>query len=653
MHYERRIIEAFTSNKIERILLIDDAYDPPTLDREFVAVLADSLADDECSEMWQACGIEQPVVASARQAAEEEDLDHTELNQVYSSLFERFAETNDSRFDLNDRFQVLKGSALAALRPLEVLLRRCGDSVQVQTVGLDDAMDLFREFCPHILFLDYYLSDEVPAEGPVSGHKMSSARQESLRLLKKLVGGEDAADIPAIVLMSTRRKPQVKRFRHELENNQILSLRFQFLNKNLLTIDDEEITVRNEAAEALLDVSQGYLFSKQIHQVLDKWRIGAKGALEDFLREVADLEVKDFAYLLRFRLRDDRQPIGEYLEWFFGESLKGLIEQKVEWSHSSFLELEDDSAAEQSIEGAHDGPTDMVARLYHRVRVGGYPGSSMRDYRLGDLYARKNAKRIRAVITPDCDLVKRDDGPKAKILLTVAGEKTSFDKKESSADDFLMHNERPSSVSWDTKNLKTFPLEGKKSLRGKGKFEFIGTLRPLYAQELQRRVLTDLSRLGLPVSPALGINVPIKVWIRLDDEGMQELQFVNKSVGTIIAQRRNQGSPRVLLRRSFFGELMEQLTQLDMETLAPKDQKYLRKLRGAEIYNALQEECLTKGVQVGTRTRGICSFAFGDEPDLTENAAWLQIGLKVSEKVAESIQIMDPIADSSGQSSIN
>ena len=651
MHHEQRIREAFESNQIKRILLIDDAYDAPDVDENILAALADFLAADESRSLCDECGIEEEILISATAAAEEGAIDHNDVEIVCRTLYEKFLETRDGRFDLGARFDALKGSALAALRPLEALLHYCGGTVQ--TIGLHDAMRLFREFRPQVLFLDYYLSDEVPAEGSVSGHKMSSARQASLRLLQRLVGEDEPAEIPAIVLMSTRPKPQVKRFRHQLENNQILSLRFQFLDKNLLTLKGEEITVGNEAADALLDVSQGYLFGKQIQQALNLWKKGTDDALADFLKDVAKLEVKDFAYLLRFRLRDDGQPFGEYLEWFFGECLKGLIEEKVDWSHSSFMELDNMSEAEQSIEGAHDGPTDTVARLYHRVRVGGYPGSGKGDYRLGDLYARKKARDMRAVITPDCDLVTGRSEPKAKIVLTVVGEKSSFDRRESSADDFLMHNNRPISVWWDTKNLETFALDGPESLKGKKEFEFIGTLRPLYAQELQRRVLTDLSRLGLPVSPALGINVPLKVWVRLEDGGMRALEFANTCVGTIIPQRRSGESPRVLLRRSFFGEMMEQLAQLNEQAVAQRDVKHLRKLRRVEIYNALQEECLRNGVLVGTRIKKICSFAFGDQPDMAENAAWLQIGLKVSEKVAESIQNVDPVADSSDQPSIN
>ena len=141
------------------------------------------------------------------------------------------------------------------------------------------------------------------------------------------------------------------------------------------------------------------------------------------------------------------------------------------------------------IEGAYEGPSDMIARLFHRVRVNGNRGGSSPDYRLGDLYAEVDGDGILTVITPDCDLVDRDDGPKAKKVLTMAGKLDTFDKKSSSADDFLIRNDGPYSVRWDPKNLETFSINGDGSLDKRDGLEFVGTLRPLYAQEIQRRVL--------------------------------------------------------------------------------------------------------------------------------------------------------------------
>ena len=71
---------------------------------------------------------------------------------------------------------------------------------------------------------------------------------------------------------------------------------------------------------------------------------------------IGNLQAKDFAYLIRFRLREEGQPFSEYLEWFLGECLKGFIAEKVAWHHDAFRQLSNADGVGKAIEGAFDGP---------------------------------------------------------------------------------------------------------------------------------------------------------------------------------------------------------------------------------------------------------------------------------------------------------
>ena len=113
---------------------------------------------------------------------------------------------------------------------------------------------------------------------------------------------------------------------------------------------------------------------------------------------------------MRFRLHDECQPLSDYLDWFFGEYLKGLISQKVDWRNSSFSNLESKPELKksmQSIEGAFDGPSEQIARIYHRIKVDDCRLGKSEEYRFGDIYMSSDEKSVRAVITPECDLVLR------------------------------------------------------------------------------------------------------------------------------------------------------------------------------------------------------------------------------------------------------
>jgi len=636
MHHKQRIIEAFESNQIKKILLIDDAYDPPEFDEALVAALADFLASDEGRNVCDECGIKREVISSATGAAEEGATDNDDVKFVCTTLYDKYVETRDGRFDLDARFDAQKGSALAALRPLETLLRLCGETVEVKTVGLDNAMPVFSDFQPEVLFLDYFLSPDVSAARTSDDQQMAKAREASLSLLRELIRLEEPNTIPAIVLMSSQENPEVKQYRHDAGDHQLLSLRFNFLHKKLVHCEDEEIVVDYDAASTLLDTSQGFRFGKQIQQALRQVNAGAEDALNEFKEAVSDLDIKDFVYLLRFRLRKDGQPLGEYLMWLFGEFLKSLIEEKVDWSHSSFSSLDENEEPEKLIEGAHEGPSNQIAQLFHQVRIDEHGKSSQRVYQLGDLYAHRVKDEIRVVITPDCDLIKRDKKkPKAKRLLTMVGAKNTLDQEDSLADNFFIQNNMPYSINWNPKHLETFPIKGKKSLKKNKNFEFIGTLRPIYAQEIQRQVLTDLSRIGLPVAPAFGINVPLIVQIRLNENETEELQFRSKAVGTIIPPRAPEKAPRVLLRRRTFYELMDQLQRFDLRRLKQKYKDKLNSACGREGFNRLHDEYLKKGAVVG-KTMISVSLVGGTEQEMADDS-FLQIALEMNEKVTDLI----------------
>ena len=488
MKHESRIVEAFKSNAITKILLIDDAYDAPALDDATIAALDEFFNEDSGRDLCGELGIEKELFDTAVDAVLEGRTDSEEVESVHQNLYAKFAQGGMAGYDPGGRFELVKGIALAALWPLYALLSKCGENVEVRTSGLEDAMKIYREFRPQVLFVDYYLDEDVPATGDISEAKFAGARRASLIFLRQVIEVADVDDIPAIVLMSSRRVDDVDRYRHEVDT-QIMSLRFQFLEKALVKQENRNIVIDHLAADVLLDMSQGYIFGRLLQQALAQWKTGTQSALDVFIRQIGNLDAKDFAYLLRFRLREEGQPLSEYLEWLFGECLKSLIDEKVDWKHASFAGLDGNEkmtgAIEDAFEGAFEGPSAKTAEFFQRVRVNGRRVDARRGYQLGDLYEQIGGRGVRAVITPDCDLVVRRNG-KAKVdsILTMGGTLNTFDEEGSTADDFFLRDNMPYSVRWNPKDLRTFPISGKESLHEIGKFRFVGTLRPIYAQEM-------------------------------------------------------------------------------------------------------------------------------------------------------------------------
>lgn len=647
MDHEKRILEAFHSNKIEKILLIDDAYDPPTLDEPTVAALNEFLNDKVGQTTCSECGIDQDTLNGAIVAANEGDTNSGALESVCRTLYSKFVETDKERFDPGGRFHVVKGSAIATLCSLRALLGKCSPNVKVRLAGLENAIECYLEFRPQVLFLDYYLADNVPATGKVGAEIMKDSRQASIDLLRQIVKAEHDDGIPAVVLMSSRTISDIDEYRHDTGEQQIMSLRFQFMNKRHVRQDSGgKFVIDYDAADALLDTSQGYLFGKVLQQALQKWKAGAQSALDVFMHQVGNLHIKDFAYLLRFRLREEEQPLSKYLEWLFGEYLKGLIGNKVDWKHESFSKLDEEDGIGDKIEGAFKGPSLLIAELYHRVRIDDTRTDSHRSYQLGDLYVEPSSNDIRAVITPDCDLFVRKGQANAKNVLTMGGTLAAFNESGAAANDLLLRKNIPYSVQWKLKDLETFPLDGTGSLDEADKFEFLGTLRPLYAQQMQRRALTDLSRIGLPVAPALGINATASVWIRKKDDQnpWKRLTMKSPTLASIIPDREGQQSGhRVLLQRRFVCELIDRLTDIDGNEMNENDAQNLNRVKSGGA-DKLYEAFLRSGCFIGRKGKLGTGLVLGDTPDKKQQAPWLQIVLKISNEAMEELRMIDPLA---------
>lgn len=651
MATEKRIIDAFRANDITKVLLIDDAYDAPDLADINQGVLQQYLDSEEGVASCLEIGLMEQQVEAAAVALQEGELEDEALDQVFRSLYEKYSQTRVAKFDPGGEFDLRKGPALNALTALQALLGKCMSADGVHVAGLNGGEDAYDAVRPQVIFLDYYLDDDVPAAGDAGEYEKRRGRRASLNLLGRIVGTTPMGEIPAVILMSSRdiREHNVDQYRKTVEHNPLIAVRFRFLKKGEVRKEDGGLVIGHAAADALLDTSQGFLFGKAVQEALDQWRTGAENAITTFLKEVGDLQMKDFAYLLRFRLREEGQSLSEYLEWFFGECLTAIISEEVNWGHASFRSLDGEHRLEKDVEGAFEGPTLQIATFFHRARFGGRIVERDGIYQMGDLYGRPEDGEVRAVITPDCDLVVRKGKTKAANVLTMGAEVQKFGKNGVSADNFILVDNVPYSLRWRPKDLALFPIatnEAEGPAYGAG--ELLATLRPLYAQEMQRQALTDLSRIGVPVAPAMGINARVTVWMRKNGE------FQNLGIGseksrlaTVIPPRAGEAGEGyyVLLRRRFVNELIEYLGTVSNADFDEEDREDLVRVQGTEGAEGLYRALVSSGGRTRRPAKSGVGFVLGEGPNRKKGGPWLQIVVNLSEEEMSELRISDPLLE--------
>ena len=124
-----------------------------------------------------------------------------------------------------------------------------------------------------------------------------------------------------------------------------------------------------------MDLFQSYEFGRALHVGLDCcWLGAANRAVRDLREEIENLHLKEFAYLVRFRLAQEGQTLLNYLEWFFGECLVDAIAKAVDSAAGGDEQVKAlNGPAADRIEGAFDGPTNglpnSITRSGSKIRA--------------------------------------------------------------------------------------------------------------------------------------------------------------------------------------------------------------------------------------------------------------------------------------------
>lgn len=568
MNYAHQIINTFKNSSVERILIVDDAYDAPDIDPQFAGDLLEILDGDSLRQHISKELLSDDEIEAAKDALNESELEHEAISEAMDTLYRAYLNSRNSDLDPNGFFEDRKGGTLQSLDPLVELLKQCIDDPIIETVGTgDETIQTYLNLKPDIIFMDFYLSPPKRTTHETRWQE-DIDKKRSIDLLKKILS-EDPDLTPAVILMSSddvaRRKDT---YLSRLEER-VMALRFGYLHKGWVSCNGQNLVATGDAADVLMDTSGSFKFGVTLEAALKTWKIGANKALEQLNRDLHEFDIKDFAYLLRFRLYDE-VDFADYLEWFLGESLRAIVDENVEWTTEDFENLNDKKLTE-AIEGAHPFPSKRIARFFDRVRFNSRENRPRKHFALGDLL-KSSGKNVRMVISPDCDLVSRKgESPKASRLLTIGGKILGL--KEGSADEFIFYENAPKAIKWHPKDLMTHEFtDGYLNVDNKD-YEYFRSMRPMYAQMVQKAVLADLSRVGVAIPPIVDVGAPVKVFLKRNSKPIIELEGFKEARAQVFMPRGgNDKKLHANFTRRFVRDLIERVEKIEDDDLVDEHQ---------------------------------------------------------------------------------
>ena len=643
MNYVGQIIEALCASAVKRILVVDDAYDPPEFSGQLSGDLVEVLTTDEFRKHVSVDLLREEDLGAAVAALERSEFDDRAITATMERLYHTFVDTRTDAIDPGGTFASMKASALADLDPLLELLGRCNGDVRVRKVGIgnDAAIRAYGEFRPDLIFMDFFLRPTGGTTTAITEEQKERDRERSIRLLKEML--EDGGIRPAVVLMSSGDVANRKDGYLARLDDRMMSLRFGYLYKKWLSGSGTGLVASGDAADVLIDTSGSFEFGRTLEAALNTWKTGADAALQKLYHELRGLDVKDFAYLLRMRLYDEGQPFADYLEWLLGESLRAIVDDVVNWGQDEFGGL-DNPKLTQSIMGAHPVPSTRIAEFFHRMRFNSRGLRQRRRFELGDIFIGPEAKCIRMVISPDCDLIQGAGRRGAIRILTVGGEIRSLEEEGTFAQELICRG-TPKAIRWNLKDLMTHKFGDVNELEVDGTtYEFMASMRPMAAQVIQKSALADLSRVGIAVPPIVYVGAPVKVFLKTNENNqarLVELKGLGKDPAQVFMPRGGaDNSKRALFTPMFVRQFFEILEGIDENDLFPSHRDHLRGcIRRA---GDLRENMLRRGLVFPGKNICKLMVSVGGE---ARGKNWLEIVINVADEALIELQGTDPLSE--------
>ena len=527
MPYRNQLRETFAATDVKRVAIVDDAFDEPDFDRleqtGFAAIRTaiDDLLDRAANEAG--------VLSTLQQATSlppEVMKDRLQEPATFKPLWELFAladPAGELYGFLAPLFGVLGAERRDKLHPLLLLRELVRESTGAAVTTFDSSTTAADVSEFDLILLDFYLAPPN-ASGRMTAAGKREARGKSIEFLARLVEATPIRTPLVLLISSLASVDDLPDFRREAK---MLMSKLAFLPKDFVASDPPR------AQHAILSLVKNRPKADALVGLLQTWRETVNEAAEELMVRVRELDLTDYSYLQAYRLAAEKTPLAQYLTWLFSGQLTDLVELGLQKKKAERLVKNIDLP--EPVPGLV-APTPGIARVYSALTTSRVPVASgsfkprawsgdiyLATARYNDIYGKKLATprrhkalpEILAVITPACDLVPgRGAGPKLKTVTMIGG--TLAPLKDSVHPDFslIMLNEKPFVVTWDPKWPVTMALDAMGPGPGSSmsnRYQWVGRLRDLYHAELQHKLMSDVSRVGLPVAPTMPENVPLRI----------------------------------------------------------------------------------------------------------------------------------------------
>ena len=513
-----------------KVAIIDDAYDPPA---------KNNLRTDEIEDFWEAIIRDEeskiklneisPGITSSEDISDETIIrlwqNRGKLGKLDSICdSELFVTTLQKIKDVDSLHKFLKELGL------EVLTLGSKDDLNDNSVGL--------------IFIDYYF------ESPGENNPGCIALEKVKKILKIRMTDPNK---PFFVLMSAQEDVSQK-IDQFCNNTKLLKGLFDFVPKS-------ELNSKVMLYFKLKTLAIGMPARHKIQQFVDAIEISVNKAANDFTQKIRGLSLEDYINVQLLCLQPEGEPLGEYLLELFNTLLPNVAfenDPEVQKTRNSMdqLSLEPFIPAQRppSLHLAEiyrisiTQPINKEIRSHPRKKKDGTSGT-LPYIQFGDLFINKNTKHMLMVANPSCDLSyspgeKREGDPDYSVILVPGELKQLIDNRTESKSKIHITplfelDGQLYRIDWEYEHLIVKKFSEIIGQLGKEGYTVSMRLRLPYALQLQQKITSNLTRVGLPEPPPIYESVDVESFYENDSGNLENLLDPIKDGGYIIHLKDN------------------------------------------------------------------------------------------------------------------
>ena len=408
--------------------------------------------------------------------------------------------------------------------------------------------------------IDFVFLDHVLGPG-ASLVESERSKSRSLEVAREVLSRAKELDKrPIMVLMSSRdpSEDEKREFRQKLD---WAGDAFYFVSKREFK-DGKMLFLRLAALKQRRQLGDGaQRFAEEIQDAV----VRAAGNLS---QAVYGLRTEDYVLIHALSLREEGEPLGDYMLWLFGAFVgKELFEKNTEVRRAR---RHLDELQSRELLPFHLEPSSALREMYDAALyadVGTIPsafakapyGEGLRWKRiknapllLGHIF-RSGKNGVWAVMNAACDLAGRpgeDEKTRGSLYLPkpnlsivlMRGHLVAIDEPtahKGARTDLYEEGGRAHWIKWDVKHVEAVPYRDIDQWVRKTGAVLAKRLRAEHALYLQREFASEMTRVGLPVSPPIPQKTQGALYVRSSDGGCERLRYLNKPVGFVRIDRRD------------------------------------------------------------------------------------------------------------------